>query len=70
MHRPAKTFTDGVKGITEEGEDLLSQLLVYDSTKRLTARRALNHPYFDELKGWEPPTERPEWLKGNLLGVP
>ena len=60
---PVKSFDETVRGIDPEGEDLLSQLLVYDSTKRLTARRALSHPFFDELKGWTAPTTRPVWNK-------
>jgi serine/threonine protein kinase len=57
---PAKMFEDAVKGVTPDGEDLLSQMLVYDSANRLTARRALAHPFFHELVGWEAPTTRPE----------
>lgn len=30
--------------------DLLSKMLVYDHTKRLSAAEAMNHPYFDSLK--------------------
>jgi serine/threonine protein kinase len=29
--------------------DLLGQMLVYDPAKRITAKAALNHPYFDEI---------------------
>ena len=60
---PNRGFDETVKGIDPEGEDLLSQLLVYDSAKRLTARRALSHHFFDELEGWTPPTVRPVWNK-------
>eukprot|EP00039_Didymoeca_costata_P030802 m.31440 g.31440 ORF g.31440 m.31440 type:complete len:377 (+) comp8317_c0_seq1:263-1393(+) len=56
---PQKTFEEKVKGICSAGEDLLNQLLCYDSTTRLTARRALSHNYFDELKSWTPPAARP-----------
>jgi casein kinase II subunit alpha len=30
--------------------DLLNKLLVYDHAKRLTAKEAMKHPFFDELK--------------------
>ena len=30
--------------------DLISKLLVYNPTKRLTAEKALEHPYFDEIR--------------------
>ena len=30
--------------------DSLEKMLVYDHTKRITAKDALNHPYFDEVK--------------------
>jgi len=30
--------------------DLVSKMLVYEPSKRISAREALNHPYFDELK--------------------
>ena len=30
--------------------DLLSKILVYNPQKRLTAEKALEHPYFDEIK--------------------
>lgn len=31
------------------GVDLLSKLLVYDPEKRITAKQAMSHPYFDDL---------------------
>ncbi|EOR04776.1 Cyclin-dependent kinase 1 [Wallemia ichthyophaga EXF-994] len=36
-----------VPGLEPEGIDLLSQLLIYDPAHRLSAKRALNHPYFE-----------------------
>jgi cyclin-dependent kinase 8/11 len=38
--------TAGAEGQGEEGYKLLSALLDYDPTRRLTAREALDHPYF------------------------
>jgi len=57
---PSRTFTACVKGITPEGEDLISNLLAYDSSRRLTARRALSHEFFEDVKDWVGPTTRPE----------
>lgn len=34
---------------TEEAIDLVEKLLVYDHKKRLTAKEALNHPYFSKI---------------------
>ena len=36
-------------GVEEEAVHLLQQLLVYDPSRRLTARAALDHPYFTTL---------------------
>lgn len=33
---------------SESGFNLLSALLEYDPAKRITAEKALNHPYFQE----------------------
>ena len=35
--------------ITEEGQDLIHKLMTTDTTKRLTAEEALEHPWFDTL---------------------
>lgn len=32
------------------GLDLLKRMLVYDPTARITAKAALNHPYFKDIK--------------------
>ena len=44
------------KGITsycnlldDDGLDLLARMIVYDPYKRISAKQALNHPYFDDL---------------------
>lgn len=38
-----------MKKLEPAGMDLLEQMLVYDPSKRISARRALLHPYFDDL---------------------
>ena len=38
------------RNIPEYFLDLISKLLVYNPNKRLTAEKALEHPYFDEIK--------------------
>merc|ERR1711916_96317 len=35
---------------TAEALDLLDQVLVYDFNERLTAREAMEHPYFDKVR--------------------
>lgn len=42
----AKTVTDNLES---SGLDLLEKILVYSPKDRITAKDALNHPYFDEL---------------------
>jgi cyclin-dependent kinase 1 len=38
-----------MKNITAEGLDFLEQTLLYDPSKRISAKKALLHPYFDDL---------------------
>lgn len=38
-----------VKNISQDGLDLLAKTLIYDPAKRIAAKEALNHPYFDDL---------------------
>lgn len=64
---PPGNVKEVVPGISDVAEDLLMNLLVYDCSKRLTARDALKHPFFDELKTWVPPSTRPPESK--YLGV-
>lgn len=47
---PGKNLKDLVPDLSDEGIDLLKRLFTYDPTKRITAKAALKHPYFDELK--------------------
>jgi len=34
----------------EEAVDLIMQLLEYEPSKRMTAKKALSHPFFDEIR--------------------
>ena len=36
------------KNVSDNAKDLISQLLKYDKNKRITAKDALNHPFFNE----------------------
>ncbi|XP_011301835.1 cyclin-dependent kinase 1 [Fopius arisanus] len=38
-----------VKPLNEKGLDLLQAMLIYNPEKRISARAALEHPYFDDL---------------------
>lgn len=37
------------KGLDENGLDLLSKMLIYDPSERITAAHALQHPYFNDI---------------------
>ncbi|XP_033835880.1 cyclin-dependent kinase 1 [Periophthalmus magnuspinnatus] len=38
-----------VKNLDKNGLDLLSKMLIYNPPKRISAREAMTHPYFDDL---------------------
>ncbi|KAB5590509.1 Cyclin-dependent kinase 5 [Ceratobasidium theobromae] len=38
-----------VRGIDAQGLDLISRTLIYDTAHRISAKRALTHPYFNDL---------------------
>ena len=38
-----------MKKIEPAGLDLLEAMLIYDPSKRISAKKALLHPYFDDL---------------------
>ncbi|VDP08687.1 unnamed protein product [Soboliphyme baturini] len=42
-------LADSVKNVEEEAFDLLQAMLIYDPAKRISAKRALQHIYFDDL---------------------
>eukprot|EP00735_Rhodelphis_limneticus_P010229 TRINITY_DN294_c0_g1::TRINITY_DN294_c0_g1_i1::g.1614::m.1614 TRINITY_DN294_c0_g1::TRINITY_DN294_c0_g1_i1::g.1614 ORF type:complete len:295 (+),score=81.35,sp/P93101/CDC2_OXYRB/75.17/5e-164,Pkinase/PF00069.20/2.5e-79,Pkinase_Tyr/PF07714.12/2.7e-32,Kinase-like/PF14531.1/6.8,Kinase-like/PF14531.1/0.00085,Kdo/PF06293.9/0.0018,APH/PF01636.18/3.5e+02,APH/PF01636.18/0.032,Choline_kinase/PF01633.15/0.24 TRINITY_DN294_c0_g1_i1:64-948(+) len=45
----AQPLQSVVKNLDDAGYDLLTQLLCFDPSKRITAKNALNHPFFDDL---------------------
>ena len=40
---------NSMKKIEPAGLDLLEAMLIYDPSKRISAKKALLHPYFDDL---------------------
>lgn len=44
-----------VSRLDEEGQDLLLQMLTYYPRQRVSARSALNHPFFKDVKKVPPP---------------
>ena len=40
---------NSMKKIEPAGLDLLEQMLIYDPAKRISAKKAMLHPYFDDL---------------------
>ncbi|KAF9346849.1 Cyclin-dependent kinase 2, partial [Mortierella sp. NVP85] len=45
-----QTLESVVPHLDAYGLDLLSQMIEYDPTQRISAKRALQHPFFDDLK--------------------
>ncbi|CAM8979343.1 unnamed protein product [Rhodiola kirilowii] len=45
----AKPISSTVPGLDDQGLDLLSKMLRYEPTERLSAKKAMEHPYFDDL---------------------
>jgi serine/threonine protein kinase len=44
-----KNLADILPGVESAGVDLVRQMLCYDPAARISAKAALNHPYFDDL---------------------
>ncbi|NWV67106.1 CDK3 kinase, partial [Malurus elegans] len=55
---PRKEMKDIVPNLDRDGRDLLAQLLLYDPSKRISAKAALNHQYF-LCRNSESPEQRP-----------
>ncbi|KAM6543509.1 hypothetical protein CsatB_007956 [Cannabis sativa] len=45
----AQSLTKAVPNLDNDGLDLLSQMLQYDPSKRISAKKAMDHPFFDGL---------------------
>lgn len=45
----AVELSQTVRGIDAQGLDLVAQTLIYDTAHRISAKRALIHPYFNDL---------------------
>ena len=43
------SLKNSMKKIEPAGFDLLEQMLIYDPAKRISAKKAILHPYFDDL---------------------
>nr|ACO11271.1 Cell division control protein 2 homolog [Caligus rogercresseyi] len=50
-----------MKNLDKDGLDLLQSMLHYDPAKRISARRALKHPYFDNLDKYALPAKPGEY---------
>eukprot|EP01118_Nematostelium_gracile_P012303 TRINITY_DN4478_c0_g1_i1.p1 TRINITY_DN4478_c0_g1~~TRINITY_DN4478_c0_g1_i1.p1 ORF type:complete len:259 (+),score=62.01 TRINITY_DN4478_c0_g1_i1:437-1213(+) len=48
IQQPYSTLRHRFEDLSNEGFDLLERMLTYDPKKRISAREALNHPYFSE----------------------
>ncbi|XP_018843062.2 cyclin-dependent kinase B2-1 [Juglans regia] len=44
-----KPVSTAVPNLDKDGLDLLSQMLQYEPSKRISAKKAMEHPYFDDL---------------------
>ncbi|CUA78372.1 cyclin-dependent kinase 5 [Rhizoctonia solani] len=45
----AVELSQTVRGIDTQGLDLIARTLIYDTAHRISAKRALTHPYFNDL---------------------
>jgi casein kinase II subunit alpha len=52
--------------VTPDALDLLDRMLVYDHQKRITAREAMEHPYFNSVRDAQSPNGAPQ----NVSGLP
>lgn len=59
-----KAMNTIVSDLDANGVDLLESMLIYEPSKRITAKDALNHPYFDDLKAL-----KKQSLSGNPMAL-
>ncbi|KAL8242088.1 hypothetical protein R6Q59_012390 [Mikania micrantha] len=50
----AKLISTAVPNLDQDGLDLLSKMLEYEPLKRISAKKAMEHPYFDDLDKTHP----------------
>jgi serine/threonine protein kinase len=48
-HWPTRSIAAVVPKLDPMGVDLLSKMLQYQPSKRISAKQALSHPWFDDL---------------------
>ncbi|KAJ1898902.1 Cyclin-dependent kinase catalytic subunit [Kickxella alabastrina] len=46
----AKDLAELLPGLDADGINLLKRMLIYDPTRRISAKQALAHPYFNDIK--------------------
>lgn len=46
---PARSVSSIVPKLDAQGADLLSKMLQYQPSKRISAKQAMQHPWFDDL---------------------
>lgn len=56
-----------VPQMDEVGLDLLEKMLIYNPAKRISAKAALDHPYFNDLDLSTLPASKQTAIKGNML---
>ncbi|GAM42852.1 hypothetical protein TCE0_044r17199 [Talaromyces pinophilus] len=49
---PAKPWEEVLQGASTQGRDLVSKLICYESSSRLTAEQALRHPFLPQKKNY------------------
>lgn len=48
-HRDPVNWSQLLRGATNQEVDLISKMLLWDPTKRITADEAIKHPFFEKL---------------------
>jgi serine/threonine protein kinase len=45
----AKGFSNAIRHVSKDGQDVIARMLIYDKDERWTAAQVMKHPYFKEL---------------------